>query len=915
MSNKLEGHASVIQVALSLFSAYWSFIIAEGVFHISGVLSTVAASLVLADKMWPVLVSKESMNTTWHMLEFLGNVIVFFLAGALIGNLMVRMPFMDYLHLIVIYLVLVIIRLSMLMASRPLMNYFGRNQNPPVETSVADCLVMTWGGLRGAVGLALAIQVTIDRPGNIEQLEAERVLFYVGGVAALTLAINATTCPALVKFLGVTSLPETKKKILLMIQEQLFWLLESKSVSIGEEAVDGLKHTLDHISSWIQDTSKPSVAVGSLFMDGAASILPGGEGTGSIAEKIFRAKSRGAMSMKTMLTARATYDTQAEEEDAGRRSMRATVTKIAKGLTSASTGVLSEYSEIEQVLTEVKKTFSEVRPDHLKLLGDLPDLPTEEQEKEVMQIVENGVCEDMSMVRAFNEIFLNLVSCQYWKLIEAGEVVPGTSEAEVLLSSIKLALSSGDTGLTDFRFVCMGINQEVQKLDKNFSQTPSEKTGRAPSLPQSRSATERLAEMVDSAGFNACVMLAIIANAIFIAVEDKVQPDSSEISWLIADVVFTCIFSLEFIVKFGALRCQYFKDSWNILDFVLVFLGAFSNVLSVMAQGKAKGADVGAEGRLVRLARVFRVMRLLRLFRLIQFLRILKAKLMRLEYSTEVAKHMQTITVLRCFIKAHVHSQKAILLYFGTDKKVDVAELARVIVESRVETYKAMSLAVNSVTKIEEAMLMDVNSQNNSKHLAEKLDVLVHQAHSDGVITSREAESVLHPVRAHEQVMQARIREIHFGYIRPSAHSMLTEADDAKANDARGEVEAYDSADQMVSVASTCTVNSVKTLSGTVVATRVKDACVQSSDDDLQEAVRVPSSYVAACSEDAFPESVIHHLGAYSSSSSDRFSGPLQDDANTASKRDEDCYVTPISPPDGMALQFPGVPADPACFK
>jgi len=47
-SSKLEDHSSMIQVSLTLCCAYWSFIIAEGVFHISGVLSTVAAALVLA---------------------------------------------------------------------------------------------------------------------------------------------------------------------------------------------------------------------------------------------------------------------------------------------------------------------------------------------------------------------------------------------------------------------------------------------------------------------------------------------------------------------------------------------------------------------------------------------------------------------------------------------------------------------------------------------------------------------------------------------------------------------------------------------------------------------------------------------------------------------------------------------------
>ena len=40
-------------------------------------------------------------------------------------------------------------------------------------------------------------QVTVDRAdGMISEMDANRVLFFVGGIAALTLVVNATTCPA-----------------------------------------------------------------------------------------------------------------------------------------------------------------------------------------------------------------------------------------------------------------------------------------------------------------------------------------------------------------------------------------------------------------------------------------------------------------------------------------------------------------------------------------------------------------------------------------------------------------------------------------------------------------------------------------------------------------------------------------------
>merc|ERR1719491_2688599 len=67
--NRLIHSSTTTQISLTLCCSYWSFIMAEGVFHISGVLSTVAASLVLACKMWPHIVSEQAMHHVWHTFE------------------------------------------------------------------------------------------------------------------------------------------------------------------------------------------------------------------------------------------------------------------------------------------------------------------------------------------------------------------------------------------------------------------------------------------------------------------------------------------------------------------------------------------------------------------------------------------------------------------------------------------------------------------------------------------------------------------------------------------------------------------------------------------------------------------------------------------------------------------------------
>merc|ERR1740138_1268661 len=102
---------------------------------------------------------------------------------------MVHIAFIDYINLIVIYIFLLVLRGSFIFASRPLLKLLHKDQQP---LAVEDALVMTWGGLRGAVGLALGIQVRRGRAENddgipqIDEDTANRVLFFVAGIAFLT---------------------------------------------------------------------------------------------------------------------------------------------------------------------------------------------------------------------------------------------------------------------------------------------------------------------------------------------------------------------------------------------------------------------------------------------------------------------------------------------------------------------------------------------------------------------------------------------------------------------------------------------------------------------------------------------------------------------------------------------------------
>ena len=52
-------------------------------------LCTVAAALVLAKYMWPVVVSHDALENVWHAFEYFGNTLIFMLAGVITRRAMV----------------------------------------------------------------------------------------------------------------------------------------------------------------------------------------------------------------------------------------------------------------------------------------------------------------------------------------------------------------------------------------------------------------------------------------------------------------------------------------------------------------------------------------------------------------------------------------------------------------------------------------------------------------------------------------------------------------------------------------------------------------------------------------------------------------------------------------------------------
>lgn len=112
----------------------------------------------------------------------------------------------DYLLVLANYFLLHIVRFLCILTFWPLMKFYGYGM------TFKQVTLSSYAGLRGAVGLALAMIVLKEE--KIPRYVRDIMFLHVAGVALLTLLINATTTGMLVRKLGLSRQSDVKKGIL-----------------------------------------------------------------------------------------------------------------------------------------------------------------------------------------------------------------------------------------------------------------------------------------------------------------------------------------------------------------------------------------------------------------------------------------------------------------------------------------------------------------------------------------------------------------------------------------------------------------------------------------------------------------------------------------------------------------------------
>jgi Na+/H+ antiporter len=184
------------EITLTLVLAYSAMIVAEGLLHVSGVMAVVVAGLWMSAQ-GKTKVSPEVshfLHRFWGMLGFVANTLIFFLVGLVIASEARLATAAEGLLILVAYVGVMAVRFVLTYAFQPIVHRLSEG------VSSGDSAVVSWGGLRGAVSLALGLVVS-QNPSIDADLRRE-ILLVTAGVVFLTILVNGSTIGRLLARLG-----------------------------------------------------------------------------------------------------------------------------------------------------------------------------------------------------------------------------------------------------------------------------------------------------------------------------------------------------------------------------------------------------------------------------------------------------------------------------------------------------------------------------------------------------------------------------------------------------------------------------------------------------------------------------------------------------------------------------------------
>lgn len=180
----------LVEITFTTLAAYGSFLIAEH-FHVSGVLATMTAGLVVGNFRSSSLITKtgrQALEPFWEYAAFVSNSLIFILIGAQEAQ-------QHFTNLWApVALAILLLTAGRAVSIYPLCALF---QKSALAVPRREQHVLFWGGLRGALALALALSLPDDLPRR------ENIVTLTFAVVAFSIFVQGLTVTPLLRQLGL----------------------------------------------------------------------------------------------------------------------------------------------------------------------------------------------------------------------------------------------------------------------------------------------------------------------------------------------------------------------------------------------------------------------------------------------------------------------------------------------------------------------------------------------------------------------------------------------------------------------------------------------------------------------------------------------------------------------------------------
>jgi CPA1 family monovalent cation:H+ antiporter len=196
-------HNPLIQMTVTIVVAYASFIAADHFFHVSGVIAVMMSGLVVGryvdQRLNPEV--RRYLHEFWEYAAFIANSLIFLLVGITTAGFIFKLGTSNvglWQSVGWAIVMAVLARAVVVFGLTPVSNWLQRNTEPiGWRFQVVAC----WGGLRGAVALALALSLPSTFPNR------ELIIAMTLGVALFTILVSGTTTGKVIQRLKLDEPP------------------------------------------------------------------------------------------------------------------------------------------------------------------------------------------------------------------------------------------------------------------------------------------------------------------------------------------------------------------------------------------------------------------------------------------------------------------------------------------------------------------------------------------------------------------------------------------------------------------------------------------------------------------------------------------------------------------------------------